>query len=717
MKTDKRDLENTLKNNILILLLSFYLGVYFELFFETKQSMVYGAFNGLLNGTLNLMVLLRCTLVTMGAFLCIRLLVKSRLEYVERYRYGIALLVLIVCVFFKINGSSNANVWRFCFGGLTNEKELMESGIFWGIPRGIRSDEWAVYTPMAFSQKANGFAAMSELLRGIPTDVTTTYGLPAIAVVTLFRPFLWGYFFLDVERGLSFFWVARFLALFLSSYECARVYTRDNKTLSAAAAVLVTFSPSIQWWFNTNGLVEMLVFGQYAVVLFSTFFKEKATRNTRILCALGLIECGGGFIFTYYPAQEVPFGYVFAALVLSVVISGRKNIDWRKDGALLLGAVAILAVLCFLIMRFSADTFSAIQNTVYPGHRLATGGDASLDSLSGWLQSLFLSVDARQKVGLFSNECEAARMICLFPLGSLIFVYQILNKRKDLMMIFMGCVQLFFLVFCFMGFSKWLSQITLMSNVTTGRLVVVVGVLEIMMLFRGLAFEREEVRESKLGIWGKVSVVVFISALFTRSMYCICPEFAHIVYIVLGFMACAMLLWTLPFRGKEGAERPFFLVVCCIVAASGLTVNPGQVGAPAFKNELIQAIHTIASEDVQAKWVSVDTMFVFNNLLPVAGAKTVNSTNVYPALDVWSEIAPDQEEIYNRYAHINVSITKEKTSFELNQPDLIQLNIKLEDLRKIGVGYMVTQTDFSGYEEVELITTVLGYNIYRIQDI
>ena len=104
-------------------------------------------------------------------------------------------------------------------------------------------------------------------------------------------------------------------------------------------------------------------------------------------------------------------------------------------------------------------------------------------------------------------------------------------------------------------------------------------------------------------------------------------------------------------------------------------------------------------------------------MLPVAGAKTVNSTNVYPALDVWSEIAPDQEEIYNRYAHISVSITKEKTSFELIQPDFIKLNIKFKDLRKIGVGYMVTQTDFSGYEEVELITTVLGYNIYRIQNI
>ena len=45
--------------------------------------------------------------------------------------------------------------------------------------------------------------------------------------------------------------------------------------LSLASALLVAFSSQVQWWFAVNSLVEMLVFGQLAVLIVHYFMVTK----------------------------------------------------------------------------------------------------------------------------------------------------------------------------------------------------------------------------------------------------------------------------------------------------------------------------------------------------------------------------------------------------------------------------------------------------------
>lgn len=72
------------------------------------------------------------------------------LDFIYNKRYYIALCILILCVIFQISGSS-IGCWENVLGYNTDR------GVLAGISRPIRSDEWAVFTPMALGQVANRF--------------------------------------------------------------------------------------------------------------------------------------------------------------------------------------------------------------------------------------------------------------------------------------------------------------------------------------------------------------------------------------------------------------------------------------------------------------------------------------------------------------------------------------------------------------------------------
>lgn len=52
----------------------------------------------------------------------------------------------------------------------------------------------------------------------------------------------------------------------------------------------------------------------------------------------------------------------------------------------------------------------------------------------------------------------------------------------------------------------------------------------------------------------------------------------------------------------------------------------------------------------------------------MSGASVINSTNTYPDLEKWSKIDEEgkYEDVYNRYAHINVEIMPSKMKSKIN---------------------------------------------------
>ena len=165
-------------------------------------------------------------------------------------------------------------------------------------------------------------------------------------------------------------------------------------------------------------------------------------------------------------------------------------------------------------------------------------------------------------------------------------------------------------------------------------------------------------------------------------------------------------------------------LTCGIVIASGIIVNPIQKGISVVsKNALLGKIESIVEQDKSALWLVNDSNFAINNLPTMAGAKTVNSTNVYPDMKKWEKIDPEakNKEIYNRYAHITIILQKDQmTNFYLTADDAFTVMLNVEDLRKFNVSYILSKTNLNelsdnkvGFKE---IAKENGYTIYKVYD-
>ena len=285
-----------------------------------------------------------------------------------RHRYGIGAFLIIICTFFQINGSSIGG-WE---NMLTGNGQIND-GVLLGTTREIRVDEWNVNTMMAFSKYFDNFSYFSKVMMGGDADNFIVYAQPVKDIGTIFRPFLIGYLFLTQGQGLSFFWSARLIVLFLVSFELMLLITKRKKLLSLIGSFMITLAPVVQWWFAVNGLVEMLIFGELAVILLDRYMLQE-NRLKRFIYLILMGICAGGYILTFYPAWQVPLFYVFAGLAIWVIFKNKDKFRFnKKDLAQIIVILLIFLLIGIHIFTQSIDTVKTVLNTVYPGQRTDTG--------------------------------------------------------------------------------------------------------------------------------------------------------------------------------------------------------------------------------------------------------------------------------------------------------------------------------------------------------
>ena len=107
--------------------------------------------------------------------------VKKIFDWIFKYRYWIALIIFILCIVFELSGSS-IGAW-----GTFIQTDQTDDGVIFGKSREIRSDEWAVLTPMTFSQSFDGFNYFSNIIRANKTDVAMVYALPIMNFIQIFQ--------------------------------------------------------------------------------------------------------------------------------------------------------------------------------------------------------------------------------------------------------------------------------------------------------------------------------------------------------------------------------------------------------------------------------------------------------------------------------------------------------------------------------------------------
>lgn len=688
------------------LLCSVFSSLYLELFIECADPGLGTLAEALRNDPVSLVSLrvLALFIFFMAAYYAL-LKTRAFLHAVFKYRYPIALAALLACVVFELSGSS-ISLWT------TALQSGNESGLLFGIPRPIRSDEWLVFTPMSISQEQSGFPAISHLMRGVATDTTMVYAQPSWSIATLFRPTLWGFLFLGASRGISFFWCGRLIALFMASFECARIFTNDNRRLSAAYAVLVTLSPITQWWFAINSIAELLIFGQLLVIGMHHYLNN----NTPSAWAVIMPWLGGGFILSIYPAWQVPLFFVFLAMGASLFI------DWIKAGkppvrktSKIILTISIGACICLVgIALFQAlDTIKAVSSSVYPGGRLETGGGLA-PIYFNYGSSILSAIDLS---GALPNVCEQAAFYSLAPCGIIISLYLLARGSKDHLTVALLVVQALFLVYGFFGLPPFLTKVTLLSNAQTGRLVLGVGLVDLMLLVRGLSLLRNVPKAhvgtlfaicSGLSVFG--TLTSGSASLGAKSIILACCALCAL------FLACEAVVFD---RHKNPCSY-FLVAAIAVVGVSGFCVNPIQRGITSVsESPQIRMIESIAEKEPESIWIADSS--IDGQACIMAGASCMNSVNAYPNVALWSKVDPSgqYEDVYNRYAHITVEFTNtEQTRFELIHADAFKVILNIDDITQLGISKVFTRNNLeqlqTEHTHLDVIDGIGAYHVYSV---
>ena len=662
------------------------------------HALTYLKHNAFRMSAIRVIVYFLLILIAIGAFLDWKRFQKIAYQY----RWGIGIGIIALGTILKLHGSSIGLLTEWLTGADTSK--------LWLNGRSIRSDEFVAFTQRALSQVNSGFHWFSDVWGYSSTDMFIVYGQPVRNIVSLFRPFSAGYLLLGAEYGLAFYWISRLVICWLVSFEFGRILTRDSKGLSFAYACLIALSPVVQWWFSTNELVEMLIFGQAAIVLFHSFLKINSEHRIRRLAEkgaiiLGLVICSGGYILTLYPAWMVPFFYVFLASGIAFVIENRSVIRLRAEDAVLI-LIGIVILLCSMgyIYHVSGDTIQAVMNTAYPGKRVYQGGpiDNVLHLFRGWSSSLWPFIEN-------GNACEAVDFVSFFPVGVLLSIVILFrDKKRDVWLISLTIAGAFLTIYLLFQMPAIIANVSMMRY-STVRIVNAFGMINLMILFRSICIRQSRLsRGGILLVNGIVAIAVVFS--FYHSGSILTPPLRGIILIA------AIVVTNLLLKSDQKKFRDLFIMSTVLIGIiGGLLVNPVNSGLGTFFHaDVLQVVESI-DEDSPGTW-AVNGPLAYSNLPAAVGAKAITALAVYPDVKMWETLGLMDEEsrkVWDRYAHIEMKISEE-TRIELKQGDTILLYITTEDLRKLGVDYILS------FEELDQDLTLLYHrgnaHIYRLDE-
>ncbi len=586
--------------------------------------------------------------------------------------------------------------------------------------RPIRSDEFLVDTPsvLASTYGNHPFSTYNTILRGTKTlnILNGVYG----GLTTLVRaPWEFAYLFLPTEYAFSFCWYAPIVLGFMASLEMFYIISK-NKAVSFMGACMVIFSAFYQWW---SPSIYYIGGPGTIACLYHFIHSNKIWKK----CILGFLTaiCFGLFVTALYPAWQVPLGYIFLVLGIWLIYDNWKEIKAFRwyDWVILMLSIVLCIGLIGLYFYSILDYVKAVSQTVYPGKRFETGGGM-------WIRKLFYYVYAPYfPVKDFGNPSEYGTFMSLFPLASLAAVYcWFKDKKKDFLTAALILVEIPMIVYVTVGFPRFLSAVTLFFESQSQRMVDMVGYIQVILIVILLSRYRETVQIHK------VPAAILALANTALAFYYPLTEFpdylamethpwTKYVLAVFAFIVFTVFSFGLIARLSEKWKNGYAALLAIYSLGTGLLVRPICVGLSSITAKPVYSqIQSIDKKEQYAKWLTPGKDPLLSSYSVCSGASTLDSVNTYPNLELWEKLDPEgeYEDVYNRYAHIQLTLTDENTSFDLIQADYMNLHLSYKDVEKTDADYMLTFSDFTydednGYIRLEKIYEEDNIVIYKIE--
>lgn len=608
--------------------------------------------------------------------------VKKIVDFTMKYRYIIAVIVLVLIVIFNVNFSS-IGIWS----QYMNEPDT--KNVIIGKAREIRSDEWLTQSSFMLGQASsdNGYNIYNENIAQGNSNMLFI-SAPVSDVLEICRPLLWGFHFLGIERGFSFYWGLKLVALILVSIELIKkVINKDNNLLILIGGIVLALAPPMMWWMST-AVVDGYIYGAAVVILFSYYMQNLNWKLwKKILIALGMLICLPGFVFMLYPAFQVPFGFLMSIFIIYDLITNWNNL--KKHDYIIMSVTIVISV--GFIARFimlSWNDIKVMMGTVYPGNRVVLGGTLNANSYVNYLINIFFPYSKN-----INNTCEPSTYIYSFT-GLIILIIAYLKNLKQenknngfiIALIFL---YLIYLVWEFIGFNNVLSKITLLYFSPAERTHIVTGMIGLILTIIMIQKFKNNKFFSEIQAVSISFVVTILAYILTKNS--IYTDF----FTPLKYEISLSMVFSLTYFTITGKTRQWAYVMIIIAIISGVMVNPLSIGInPINKTNISEQIKNIESEDKGALWAGSSN--ITGQYLIANGIKCLNGVNTYPNFS-WLKIVDTDgkyDEVYNRFAHISITLS-EQTNFQLIAPDAYTAYLTYKNMKDIGVKYYFSLSKIS----------------------
>ena len=613
-------------------------------------------------------------------------------EFIHKYRFVIAVCFLLFVMILKLSGSSIVSFNAF----IQSHNDDRKFHTILGVPRYIRTDEWATSTTYIMSQanSTTPFSYFSNVPRATDTDMYTVANAPVVDILMLGRPFQIGFMLFGNDMGLSFYWYIRLIAMMLGSYELCLIFTKKKKFPAFVGMIMITFSSATQWWY----CMDTLIWGQIAVVLFDKFMNVK-NKLKKYLCAFGMLVSILSYIFVFYPSWQLPFGYVFLAIVIWIAIKNIKYGDYKINKHDVIVAIITCVCLVLLIGRWyglSKDTLAMEMNTDYPGERQETGGFAQ--NIYSYFYDIFFPFFE------YLNPCEFAAMLSFFPIPIFLGIIYIVRNKKDLhFWIPMLIVSIMLSIWCIWGFPASIANITKFSMAQSGRATIPLGTICIYLLvFLFGNFDKEKDKLLNLHV-SAVLAVIFTTYIAYKAKNTIAyrEDFLYLdkFKMLVAFEFFVAAIFCILNLNNNKLRKAGYALLITIALLSGLRVNPVISTTNIFyEKPVAKKMKEIKDQNPNSIWVVDDDGWYCNDYALASGIRTINSTALYPNFDMYKKVLGDEraEElrtIYNRYGHINFIITDKESDVKLVFFDNVEFDVNYKDLKKLDIEYIISFED------------------------
>lgn len=279
-----------------------------------------------------------------------------------------------------------------------------------GSPRGIRTDEWSVMTPL-FEAAVNNDFRETNRTSFYDENLRSFIGLPLLNWGLAFKPFVWPFFVVSPALAYSFYWAAA-AALMLVGWSLLLRAFGIGRTVAALASTLLYFTPFVQAW---SGPSLQLALFPWIVLAFI-----RIRSPIRLGVGLAVLIPVWAMSLFYLPAVPPK---LFLALCLCLAFAP-ESFAPRRLAAAAVGA-AVGAAISF---AYYAPVIRAYADSAYPGDRWFNGGN-----LPAWqvISQLLPATTTEGYTNLIAaNICEAATVATWLPLLTLCALdYRALRER------------------------------------------------------------------------------------------------------------------------------------------------------------------------------------------------------------------------------------------------------------------------------------------------